>query len=207
MKKQYTYPSHYLTAIMLYCVMLLSACNTSRFAANGHEKKNNPKFQAFQEENIDANNATTPDQDIAYASASAEETSEDVPAAAHTKPDTDRNIFAHPPHIIRTPVASTVVPVSSQEKAVTGRKVVKKLSLPARMLMKSIVKKADKLQKKDIKASTGQKEVNNSRYLVIGIVLLAAGLVLALVGQTTFLYILASVATLAGLILLLLAIL
>jgi Ca2+/Na+ antiporter len=207
MKKKYTVLPYPLIVSLLYCLFLLPSCQTSRLSTAdsgyaGNSEKSLAKAQMM------ARYQETMPQEPANMQASAEN-SKDSPAAASTQADMsaiDVTTAAHPATMAHTPIArntTTTIP----QKASTAKKVQQKLSLPARMMLKSVVKKAEKLQKKDITSTSQQKEVNNSRYLILGILLLAAGLVLVLVGSSTLLYILGSVASLAGLIFLLLALL
>ncbi|QHT70209.1 hypothetical protein GXP67_27965 [Rhodocytophaga rosea] len=209
MKKNYTILS-YVLIVSLFSIFLLPSCQTSRLqtaadaglAIQTETKLAQAQMTATTEEPIP--------QEPSLMQISVETNdSEDMPAGASTQADLstiDLTTLAHPAELVRAPVAKTTMPVA-QEKTSSARQIQKKLSLPARMMMKSIVKKAEKLQKKDITGTTQEQEINNNRYLVAGIILLLAGLVLVLVGNTTLLYVLGSVASLAGLIFLLLAIL
>ncbi len=101
--------------------------------------------------------------------------------------------------------ARTQASIRSNKAAGKKQNLTKSLSFPARVMLKSIAKKAQKLDKKQ--GEHKAQNVNNSRYLIAGIILAAAGLVLVIAGNTTLLYVLGAVAALAGLILLLLALL
>jgi Ca2+/Na+ antiporter len=203
MKKKYTVLPHSLIISLLYCLFLLPSCQTSRLstAESGYATKTENSLSEAQ--------TTAPNQEImpqepANIQASAgNNNSEDTPAAASTQATISALDVTT---LARTPVAGNTA-TSTQKKSSSAKQVQKKLSLPARMMLKSVIKKAEKLHKKDITSTSQQKEVNNSRYLILGILLLAAGLVLVLVGSSTLLYILGSVASLAGLIFLLLALL
>jgi len=206
MKKNCTYPTYCLTLSLLWSILLLSSCNTSRFTAN-HTLKNAGDI-ALSEQSFETNDKITGNQATTLATTSIEAADQDdMPAAASTRQDIDIDLYAHPVELIRVPVARTTTPAETPAKANLGQQVQKKLSFPARMLMKSMVKKAEKLQKKDIKSAGAQKEVNNTGYLILGILLLAAGLVLVIVGTTNLVYILGAAASLTGLIFLLLALL
>jgi hypothetical protein len=74
-------------------------------------------------------------------------------------------------------------------------------------MLKKAEKKAERLTPKDIKDSKTAKRVNNRTLLIIGIVLAVVGLLLVIFGQPTGLIILGAAASLASLILLLLALL
>lgn len=207
MKKDYTLLPYSLIVSALYCVCLLSSCQTSRLHGTdtGYASQSEIKLtQAL------AADQQTPLAEPGMIQASTEGAyTDDAPAAASTQTDlsaVDVATLAHPASMVRAPVARTTQS-DAQTSAHTVQQVHKKLSLPARMMLKSMVKKAEKLQKKDITDAKQQKAVNNNSYLILGILLLVAGLVLVLVGNTTLLYVLGSVASLAGLIFLLLAIL
>jgi Ca2+/Na+ antiporter len=206
MKKKYTFPSYSLLLCFLCALFLLPACQSARLSTADANKPEN----LLTEAQILASGHDNMPQEPAFVQASAETyPSDDMPAAASTQADlsaVEVTSLAHPATLVRAPVAKTTMPVA-EEKTTSAKQIQKKLSLPARMMVKSIVKKAEKLQKKDITSTSEQQEINNNRYLVAGIILLLAGLILVLVGNTTLLYVLGSVASLAGLIFLLLAIL
>jgi hypothetical protein len=178
---------------------MMSACHTTRLS----QVTDSSQINVATHENsltapIPASYATE-EQTVALASV------EEQPAAASTRPYT--NQFQQGEVSKYEAINKTAVNAAGIEKSNQAAKVQNKLTLPARMLMKSIAKKAEKLKKKDIQGATEGKEVNNRSYLVLGIILLIAGLVAVLVGNTTLLYILGSVASLLGLVFLLLALL
>jgi hypothetical protein len=209
MKNNYTVRSYSLIVSLLSCLFLLPSCQTSRVQTSdfGYASKTETLLAETQIAPFDQEALP---QEPSNVQASIETThAEDLPAAASTQASlsaVEVTTLAHPASLVRAPVATTTLP-SAGEKASLAKQVQKKMSLPARMMLKSIIKKAEKLQKKDITSTAQQQEINNNRYLVAGIILLLAGLVLVLVGNTTLLYVLGSVASLAGLIFLLLAIL
>ena len=209
MKKKSTFLSYSLIFCFVCTLFLLPACQSTRLSTTEAGSGDKTENLLTEQQMIASDQENIPQQPAFLEASVSTHPSDDMPAAASTQADlkaAEITTLAHAASIVHSPMAKTSMPVT-QEKTTSAGQIGKKLSLPARMMMKSIVKKAEKLQKKDITSTSEQKEVNNNKYLIAGILLLVAGLVFVLVGNTTLLYVLGSVASLAGLIFLLLAIL
>ena len=196
MKKRLTSIPYGLTLSFLWCILMLSACHTSRLNQAANVAQPNVALHE-NSVNVPIDASIAEEQTVALASL------EEQPAAASTRPHVQSNA----PNVNNYVAMQHVSAKAAKQKNNETAQVQQKLTWPAKMMLKSIAKKAEKLKKKDIQGATESKEVNNRSYLVLGIILLIAGLVAVLVGNTTLLYVLGSVASLLGLVFLLLAIL